>query len=86
MDPKKLSHILIFNRLVFLMQRPAGVIKRKRPFATWFPYTAIERLWCRLEESIHVGHMTDQCEKLKMLLHGALRSHLILVCLSSDCC
>ncbi|KNA07445.1 hypothetical protein SOVF_171860 isoform B [Spinacia oleracea] len=64
--------------------RPAGVIYRKRPFATWFPYTAIERLWCHLEESIRLGHMTDQCEKLKVLLHGALRSHLILLKTDSE--
>lgn len=64
--------------------RPAGIIHRKRPFATWFPYTSIERLWCYLEESIRAGHMTEQCEKLKALLHGALRSHLILVKADSE--
>ncbi|XP_074275102.1 nuclear pore complex protein NUP160 isoform X2 [Silene latifolia] len=64
--------------------RPADIIHRKRPFATWFPYTAIERLWCHLEESIRVGHMIEQCEKLKALLHGALRSHLILLKTDSE--
>lgn len=59
--------------------RPAGLIHRKRPLATWFPYTAIERLWCHLEESIHTGHMIEHCEKLKLLLLGALRSHLTLL-------
>ncbi|KAL9246080.1 hypothetical protein vseg_019660 [Gypsophila vaccaria] len=64
--------------------RPAGIIKRKKPFAAWFPYTAIERLWCHLEESVRLGHMTEQCEKLKALLHGALRSHLILLKTDSE--
>ncbi|KAK9678031.1 hypothetical protein RND81_11G183300 [Saponaria officinalis] len=64
--------------------RPAGNIQRKKPFAAWFPYTAIERLWCHLEESIRLGHMTEQCEKLKALLHGALRSHLILLKTDSE--
>ncbi|KAH9627148.1 hypothetical protein KSS87_018388 [Heliosperma pusillum] len=64
--------------------RPAGIIHRKRPFAAWFPYTAIERFWCHLEESIRVGHKIEQCEKLKALLHGALRSHLILLKTDSE--
>ncbi|GAB2284016.1 hypothetical protein Dimus_018499 [Dionaea muscipula] len=59
--------------------RPGDLIGRKRPFSAWFPYTAIERLWCQLEESIHSGHMAQQSEKMKSILHGALRSHLYLL-------
>uniref|UniRef100_A0A0E0N9P7 Uncharacterized protein n=1 Tax=Oryza rufipogon TaxID=4529 RepID=A0A0E0N9P7_ORYRU len=44
--------------------------------ATWFPYTAIERLWCQLEEMQNAGHSVDQCDRLKKLLHGSLMSHL----------
>ncbi|KAK4476783.1 hypothetical protein RD792_015943 [Penstemon davidsonii] len=59
--------------------RPADVIRRKRPCAVWFPYTTVERLWCLLDESIRLGHRTDQCEKLKKLLHGVLLNHLNIV-------
>lgn len=62
-----------------ILQRPADVINRKRPFAVWFPYMAIQRLWCQLEELIKLGHMVDQCKKLKELLQGALQRHLTLV-------
>ncbi|KAL2939588.1 hypothetical protein RDABS01_033746 [Bienertia sinuspersici] len=67
--------------------RPAGVIQRKKPFATWFPYTAIERLWCRLEESIRAGHMTDQCEKLKKIpvTKGALYGYMVREVASASC-
>lgn len=41
-----------------------------------FPYAAIERLWCQLEELKSAGHMLDQCEKLMNLLRGALLIHL----------
>ena len=61
-----------------LLQRPADIINRKRPFSVWFPYTAIERLWCQLEESIKSGYMVDQCDKLKKLVHGALVSNLFI--------
>lgn len=44
--------------------------------AVWFPYTAIERLWCQLEELRSSGHMVEQSEKLQRLLHGALLNHL----------
>ncbi|KAL5542946.1 hypothetical protein UlMin_010656 [Ulmus minor] len=64
--------------------RPVDVINRKKPFAVWFPYTAIQRLWCQLEELIRLGHMTDQCQKLKRLLHGALVNHLGLVKVDSE--
>ncbi|XP_021721051.1 nuclear pore complex protein NUP160-like isoform X2 [Chenopodium quinoa] len=78
------TELLIEYIEAYALVRPAGIVYRKRPFATWFPYTAIERLWCHLEESIRVGHMTDKCEKLKVLLHGALRSHLILLKTDSE--
>ncbi|XP_073287556.1 nuclear pore complex protein NUP160 isoform X2 [Primulina huaijiensis] len=64
--------------------RPADVIHRKKPFAVWFPYTSIERLWCLLEESVRLGHRIDQCEKLKKLLHGVLLNHLNLLKVDSD--
>ncbi|XP_073150700.1 nuclear pore complex protein NUP160 isoform X2 [Henckelia pumila] len=64
--------------------RPADVIRRKKPFAVWFPYTSIERLWCLLEESVRLGHRIDQCEKLKKLLHGVLLNHLNLLKVDSD--
>ncbi|KAL3538416.1 hypothetical protein ACH5RR_001782 [Cinchona calisaya] len=64
--------------------RPTDIIHRKKQCAVWFPYTTIERLWCQLEESIRLGHMVDQSEKLKKLLHGALLKHLSLVKVDSD--
>lgn len=71
---------LLFEYIeAYALVRPAGIIQRKRAFATWFPYTAIERLWCHLEEAMPAGHMPELCEKRKVLLHGALRSHLILL-------
>ncbi|KAJ4829819.1 hypothetical protein Tsubulata_025329 [Turnera subulata] len=60
----------------FASVRPSELINRKRPSAAWFPYTTIERLWCQLEDLIKLGHKTDQYEKLKRLLHGALLKHL----------
>ncbi|KAK1567761.1 hypothetical protein Q3G72_016282 [Acer saccharum] len=68
----------------FASMRPADIINRKRPFSVWFPYTAIGRLWCQLEESIKSGYMVDQCDKLKKLLHGALLNHLKLLKLDLD--
>ncbi|XP_052192841.1 nuclear pore complex protein NUP160 isoform X2 [Diospyros lotus] len=64
--------------------RPADIIRRKRPSAVWFPYTTVERLWCKLEELIRAGHMVDQCQKLKELLRGALTKHLNLMRVDSD--
>ncbi|XP_043712861.1 nuclear pore complex protein NUP160 isoform X2 [Telopea speciosissima] len=64
--------------LAFL--RPADIIKRKKISAVWFPYTAVERLWCHLEELSNAGQMmNDQCDTLKKLLHGALLNHLTLM-------
>ncbi|XP_068656473.1 nuclear pore complex protein NUP160 isoform X2 [Aristolochia californica] len=60
----------------FASLRPADVINRKKMSAVCFPYTAIERLWCELEDYRNAGHMGDQYEKLKTLLHGALLKHL----------
>nr|GMD42356.1 nuclear pore complex protein NUP160 isoform X1 [Ipomoea batatas] len=68
----------------FACLRPMDIIRRKRSSAVWFPYTLIERLWCQLEQSIKLGHMVDQSEKLKKMLHTALRNHLNLVKVDSD--
>ncbi|KAL6531494.1 hypothetical protein OROMI_027857 [Orobanche minor] len=77
-------NLLIEHMETLASVRPADVIRRKRPFAVWFPYTSIERLWCRLEESIKLGHRIDQSEKLKKLLHGVLLKHLNLLKVDSD--
>ena len=70
----------VFNTVGnIVLQRPADIIRRKRPFAVWFPYTTIERLLYRLEELIRMGHMVDHCDKLKKMLHGSLQSHLKMV-------
>ncbi|KAG2402562.1 Nuclear pore complex protein [Vigna angularis] len=71
----------VFN---IVLQRPADIIRRKRPFAVWFPYTTIERLLYRLEELIRMGHMVDHCEKLKRMLHGSLKSHLKMLKVDSN--
>ena len=64
---------------VHILQRPADIIKRKRPFALWFPYTTIEQLLHQLEELIRMGHMVDHCDKLKKMLHDSLLNHLKMV-------
>ncbi|GAB2231275.1 hypothetical protein Drorol1_Dr00027564, partial [Drosera rotundifolia] len=76
---KEAADLLVEYIDAYESTRPVDLIHRKRPFAAWFPYTAIERLWCKLEESIHSGHMVQQSEKLKNILLGALRSHLQLL-------
>ncbi|KAK4339814.1 hypothetical protein RND71_041276 [Anisodus tanguticus] len=68
----------------FASLRPADIIRRKRPFAVWFPYSLIERLWCQLQQSIKLGHMVDQSEKLKKLLQGAVMNHLHQLKVDSD--
>ncbi|KAB8085821.1 hypothetical protein EE612_008809, partial [Oryza sativa] len=68
----------------FASSRPVDVLHRKNMSATWFPYTAIERLWCQLEEMQNAGHSVDQCDRLKKLLHGSLMSHLQQVVVDSD--
>ncbi|KAL9141071.1 hypothetical protein ABFS82_14G078800 [Erythranthe guttata] len=77
-------NLLIEYTETFSALRPADVIRRKRPFAAWFPYTSVERLWCLLEESIKSGHRIDQCGKLKKLLHRVLVNHLNLLKVDSD--
>lgn len=78
------TNLLIEYLESFASVRPADIIRRKRTSSAWFPYTTVERLWCKLEESISSGHMIDQCGKLKNLLHGALRKHLNLLKVDSD--
>ncbi|XP_077233386.1 SUPPRESSOR OF AUXIN RESISTANCE1 isoform X2 [Tasmannia lanceolata] len=68
----------------FASLRPADIINRKRMSAICFPYTAIEQLWCQLEELRSSGHMVDQCDTLKKLLHGALLNHLKQIKVDSD--
>ncbi|CAD6248222.1 unnamed protein product [Miscanthus lutarioriparius] len=62
--------------LVQMFKRPADLLHRKKMSAAWFPYTAVERLWCQLGDMQRAGHSVDQCDRLKKLLHGALMSHL----------
>ncbi|KAK1430067.1 hypothetical protein QVD17_12562 [Tagetes erecta] len=64
--------------------RPADVIRRKKTFAVWFPYTTIERLWCKLGDLISSGHMVEQCEKLRGMLHMALLNHFKQLKVDSD--
>ncbi|KAI3709094.1 hypothetical protein L2E82_38852 [Cichorium intybus] len=64
--------------------RPADVVRRKRTSAVWFPYTTIERLWCKLGDLITSGHMVDQCEKLRSLLQTALHKHFDQLKVDSD--
>ncbi|CAJ2672450.1 unnamed protein product [Trifolium pratense] len=68
----------------FASLRPADIIRRKRPFALWFPYTTVEQLLCQLEELIRMGHMVDHCDKLKKMLHGSLLNHLKMLKDDSD--
>ncbi|CAK8537443.1 unnamed protein product [Lathyrus sativus] len=68
----------------FASMRPADIVKRKKPFALWFPYTTIEQLLYQLEESIRMGHMVDHCDKLKKMLHGSLLNHLKILKVDSD--
>ncbi|OMO76186.1 Suppressor of auxin resistance [Corchorus capsularis] len=68
----------------FASMRPVDIINRKRPSAVWFPYNTLEKLWCQLEGLINSGHMVDQCQKLKTLLHGALLNHLKQLKVDSD--
>ncbi|MCI08483.1 nuclear pore complex protein Nup160-like [Trifolium medium] len=69
---------------VNILQRPADIIRRKRPFALWFPYTTVEQLLYQLEELIRMGHMVDHCDKLKKMLHGSLLNHLKMLKVDSD--
>ncbi|XP_015689514.1 nuclear pore complex protein NUP160 [Oryza brachyantha] len=78
------TNLLVEYLESFASSRPVDVLHRKKMSATWFPYTAIERLWCQLEEMQNAGHSMDQCDRLMKLLHGALISHLQQVVVDSD--
>ncbi|KAG8069730.1 hypothetical protein GUJ93_ZPchr0006g40621 [Zizania palustris] len=78
------TNLLVEYLESFVSSRPVDVLHRKKMSAAWFPYTAIERLWCQLEEMQSAGHSVDQCDRLKKLLHGALMSHLQQVVVDSD--
>ncbi|CAI8602479.1 unnamed protein product [Vicia faba] len=78
------TYLLLEYLESFASMRPADIVKRKRPFALWFPYTTIEQLLYQLEESIRMGHMVDHCDKLKKMLHGSLLHHLKILKVDSD--
>ncbi|EAY84440.1 hypothetical protein OsI_05813 [Oryza sativa Indica Group] len=78
------ANLLVEYLESFTSSRPVDVLHRKKMSAAWFPYTAIERLWCQLEEMQNAGHSVDQCDRLKKLLHGSLISHLQQVVVDSD--
>uniref|UniRef100_A0A0D3F0K1 Uncharacterized protein n=1 Tax=Oryza barthii TaxID=65489 RepID=A0A0D3F0K1_9ORYZ len=78
------ANLLVEYLESFASSRPVDVLHRKKMSAAWFPYTAIERLWCQLEEMQNAGHSVDQCDRLKKLLHGSLMSHLQQVVVDSD--
>ncbi|KAG5228130.1 nuclear pore complex protein [Salix suchowensis] len=78
------TNLLLEYTESFASVRPSDLINRKKPFAAWFPYTTIERLWCQLEELSNLGHMVDHYRKLKSLLHGALQNHLKQVKVDSE--
>lgn len=78
------TNLLLEYTESFASVRPSDLINRKKPFAAWFPYTTIERLWCQLEELSNLGHMVDHYGKLKSLLHGALQNHLKQVKVDSE--
>ncbi|MED6174223.1 hypothetical protein PIB30_067006 [Stylosanthes scabra] len=70
------TNILLEYLQSFASARPADIIRRKKPFAAWFPYTTIERLLYQLEELARKGHMVEQCDKLKRMLISSLQNHL----------
>ncbi|CAA6656466.1 unnamed protein product [Spirodela intermedia] len=74
-----LEYLEAFNSM-----RPTEIVKRKRTSAICFPYTAIERLWCQLEEAQNSGRLVDECHKLKGLLKAALLDHLKQVKVDSE--
>ncbi|XP_022155992.1 nuclear pore complex protein NUP160 isoform X2 [Momordica charantia] len=78
------THLLLECMESFASLPPADIINRKRPFSVCFPYTAIQYLWCRIDELVRSGHMVDICEKLRNLLRGALLNHLKLLKVESD--
>lgn len=78
------TNLLVEYLESFASSRPADVLHRKKMSAAWFPYTAVERLWCQLGEMQRAGHSVDQCDRLQKLLHGALKSHLQQVLVDSE--
>ncbi|XP_062224093.1 nuclear pore complex protein NUP160-like isoform X2 [Phragmites australis] len=78
------TNLLVEYLESFASSRPVDVLHRKKMSAAWYPYTAIERLLCQLEEIQIAGHSVDQCDRLKKLLHGALMSHLQQVVVDSE--
>ncbi|KAK1326210.1 hypothetical protein QJS10_CPA01g00465 [Acorus calamus] len=81
------SPYLVFGSQIlvcFMDQRPTDIINRKKMSAIWYPYTAIERLWCQLDQLRSSNHMVDQCDKLKNLLQDALLKHLKQIKVDSD--
>ncbi|CAA7392045.1 unnamed protein product [Spirodela intermedia] len=74
-----LEYLEAFNSM-----RPTEIVKRKRTSAICFPYTAIERLWCQLEEAQNSGRLVDESHKLKGLLKAALLDHLKQVKVDSE--
>lgn len=75
------TNLLLKYMGAYASMRPVDIINRKRPFATWFPYTLMERLWCQLDDlaNSNSGLVVDQCDKLKRLLREALFNHLKLL-------
>lgn len=75
------TNLLLKYMGAFASMRPTDIVNRKRPFATWFPYTMVQRLWCQLDglANSNSGLVADQCDKLKRLLSGALYNHLKLL-------
>ncbi|XP_066329314.1 nuclear pore complex protein NUP160-like isoform X1 [Miscanthus floridulus] len=78
------TNLLVEYLESFASSRPADLLHRKKMSAAWFPYTAVERVWCQLGDMQRAGHSVDQCDRLKKLLHGALMSHLQQVVVDSD--
>ncbi|CAL5060334.1 unnamed protein product [Urochloa decumbens] len=78
------TNLLVEYLESFASSRPADILHRKKMSAAWFPYTAVERLWCQLGEMQRAGHSLDQCDRLKKMLQGALMSHLQQVVVDSE--
>ncbi|KAL6888651.1 hypothetical protein ACP4OV_009677 [Aristida adscensionis] len=79
------ANLLVEYLESFAALRPVDVLRRKKTSASWFPYTAVERLWSQLEEIRRAGGRgVEQCDRLEKLLHGALMSHLQQVVVDSE--
>ncbi|CAN6466089.1 unnamed protein product [Victoria cruziana] len=81
---KEAANLLVEYLESFASARMANILNCKKMSSVWFPYTAIERLWCELQGLKNSGHMVDQCDKLQKLIHGALLGHLRQVRLDSE--